>query len=459
FDDRRHTRTAKPSTSLHQPKECITITRTITKMKVNIGTTPLQLSNERVTKIMRGDKETATHRGLWARFKDSFNTEKRQDALNGLFDLVTDGQEGVSSYMIFQKLSGLTAPHHRPLFTIAIEPEQADYKISYCISGHPVKSEILSSEKKALLLTQLGLQHDKEYVNGPVFSLEGYRKEISDSQLAQLTDDKFGAGGVHKRFEPKTGVLQARDQTGCADFDCEGRVQGYADDNAELQQYISTQQRIPTPPSVSPQFDYAQVALYDSQQITTRELDRALSELSGDQSKTIAIQLLDMTRAFYCGQLSHRDLHMHNLLVHQRNSDSALLLKAIDFGLCKFGDGQFQDHRFNDINYLFMRQANSAAESFVRNSVLTHDADVMKKHYPLHKLLEHCGHDREQVNKTLQAIGERLCAGLRMAGDDSQRINGAFECASLEVLMAFGNGTNPLIQAPPMKGAHVPTYV
>lgn len=121
---------------------------------------------------------------------------------------------------------------------------------------------------------------------------------------------------------------------------------------------------------------------------------------------------------------------MHNLLVHQRNSDSALLLKAIDFGLCKFGDGQFQDHRFNDINYLFMRQANSAAESFVRNSVLTHDADVMKKHYPLHKLLEHCGHDREQVNKTLQAIGERLCAGLRMAGDDSQRINGAFECAS-----------------------------
>lgn len=136
-----------------------------------------------------------------------------------------------------------------PLFTIAIEPEQADYKISYCISGHPVKSEILSSEKKALLLTQLGLQHDKEYVNGPVFSLEGYRKEISDSQLAQLTDDKFGAGGVHKRFEPKTGVLQARDQTGCADFDCEGQVQGYADDNAELQQYISTQQRIPTPPA------------------------------------------------------------------------------------------------------------------------------------------------------------------------------------------------------------------
>ncbi|WP_083339003.1 hypothetical protein [Chromobacterium sphagni] len=411
-----------------------------TSIHVNTRQTAFSLSNERAARMMSGDKQTATHMGLWDKFKDLFRAEKKQDALNTLFELTNTWRGPSHSFYAFNQLAQMATTNNRTLFTIAVSPDQTGYKISYCISGHAVKTEQVSLEARDMILARLGLPPSAEHAQTQALSLEDYRRDISADQLNQLKDSDFGAGGVHKRFHTGTGVLQARDDVGREDFVRENRLQEYAESHPDLQHYISTQQQIATPPGVSDKFAYAQVPLYDPALIASRELDVALPALSLDQARSMATQLVDMARAFYCNQLSHRDLHMQNLLVHERKEDGAVFLKAIDFGRAKFGAAEFEADRFNDIDYLFDRQGCSLAETVGRNYLAGKDSAISRKHYPLHKLLERFNNRGADVAGTLSGIGERLKADLQMAGDDRERIDQAFECAAGEVQMALGWG-------------------
>ncbi|WP_434632831.1 hypothetical protein [Chromobacterium sp. CV08] len=410
-----------------------------TSISLDTRQTAFSLSNERVSRMMSGDKQTATHMGLWDKIKDLFRTEKKQQALDTLFELTNTWRGPSQSFYAFNQLARMATPNNRTLFTMAVSPEQADYRINYCINGHVVKTEQMSPAARDMILARLGLPTGAEHVQTQAVSLEDYRREVSPEQMQQLKDGDFGAGGVHKRFHAGTGVLQARDDIGREDFVRENRLQQYAESHADLQHYISTQQQIDAPQGVSGKFAYAQVPLYDQDQITSRELDQALPTLSPNQAKSVAAQLVDMARAFYCKQLSHRDLHMQNLLVHEeRKEDGAVFLKAIDFGRAKFGAAEFEAERFNDIDYLFDRQGCSLAETVGRNYLAGKDSAVARKHYPLHKLLERFNHRGADVTETLSGIGARLKADLQMAGDDPVRIDQAFECASGEVQMALG---------------------
>ncbi|KMN83401.1 hypothetical protein JW897_22825 [Chromobacterium alkanivorans] len=405
------------------------------------GGPAFSLSNERVARMMSGDRQTATHMGLWDKFKDVFRAEKKQDALNTLFKLV-DSQSPARSFDIFNRLAQLATPSNRTLFTVAVAPEQGGGKISYCINGQPLKTERLSPEGREVILARLGAPLGAEQAQAQAASLADYRMDVSPG-LMYLLDGDFASGGVHKRFHADTGVLQARDEVGRADFVREGQLEAYAESRPALRDYLSTQQQIAAPPGVSDKFAYARVEQYDPAVIVSRELDVGLPLLSLDQARSVAAQLVDMARTFYCHQLSHRDLHMQNLLVHERKEDGAVFLKAIDFGRAKFGEA-FEAERFNDIDYLFKREGCSLAETVGRNYLAGKDSAVARKHYPLHKLLERFNERGAEVTETLSGIGKMLKADLQMAGPgDELRIDQAFERASASVQMALAGLARP----------------
>lgn len=47
-----------------------------------------QISDARVTAMKDGDKRRATHMGIWDKIQDFFRTEKKQDALNALYEAI-----------------------------------------------------------------------------------------------------------------------------------------------------------------------------------------------------------------------------------------------------------------------------------------------------------------------------------------------------------------------------------
>jgi hypothetical protein len=402
----------------------------------------LSLSNARLTHMMSGDLQTATHMGLWDKFKDLFRADKKQDALHALFNLL-DSQGPARSFHAFDQLAQMATHENRTLFTIALEPHRDGDRVSYSINGQVVKTEHVSPEARGIILAHLGVPLDVRHVNMQASSLEDDRCGPSP-EIKRLQDSDFGAGGVHKRFHAGTGVLQARDDVGRADFVREGELEEYARLRPDLKHYISTQQPMPVPPPhVNAAYAYARVAQYDPERIVSRELDASLDGLSAAQAGSLAAQLVDMARTFYCNQVSHRDLHMQNLLVHRRKEDDAVFLKAIDFGRARFG-AEFEAERFNDIDYLFDREGCSLAETVGRNYLAGKDSAVARKHYPLHKLLEGFNVRGADVTETLSGIGRMLKADLQAVGSgDLERIDQAFERASESVQMALANLVRP----------------
>jgi hypothetical protein len=401
----------------------------------------LSLSNARLTHLLSGDLHTATHMGWWDTFKDLFRSEKKQDALNALFKLL-DSQGPARSFHAFNQLARMATPDNRTLFTVAVEPDRDGGKVSYSINGQVVKTEQVSPEAREMMLAQLGAPLDARQVTAQASSLDDDLQDVAPGIL-YLLDSDFAAGGVHKRFHAETGVLQARDAVGRADFVREGELEAYAQARPDLAHYLSTQQPIVAPPGVSDTYAYARVAQYDPQRIVSRELDACLDTLTPDQARSLIAQLVDMTRTFYCNQVSHRDLHMQNLLVHRRVDDGAVFLKAIDFGRTCFG-AEFDAERFNDIDYLFNREGCSLAETVGRNYLAGKDSAVARKHYPLHKILACFNPRGAEVTETLAAIGRALKADLQAAGPvDEARIDQAFERASAAVQMVLASLVRP----------------
>ncbi|KML40461.1 hypothetical protein VL15_38145 [Burkholderia cepacia] len=378
--------------------------------------------------MMSGDQKISTHMGLWDKFKDLFRVEKKQDALDRLFKLM-NVESPLNAFHSFNLLAQLATASNRTLFTTVTTQNQDNCHVSFCIDGVVVRAMQVSAQEKSLILLDLGESTDASYVQTQASSLEDYQLYVTPENLALLVDSDFAFGGVHKRFNADTGVLQAQDDVGCADFEREKQVAEYTCNREHLQRYVSTQQPIAAPRNVNPNFAYAKVIRYDPKHIVSHELDASLATLSPDQARSVAAQLVDMVRAFYCNRLSHRDLHMQNLLVHKREEDGSVFLKAIDFGRARF-DQDFEAERFNDIDYLFDRKGCSLAETVGRNFLVGKDSEVARKHYPLHKLLERFNVREADVVGILSRIGRALKEDLQSMGfDDEQGINQAFECA------------------------------
>ncbi|MCL1127860.1 protein kinase domain-containing protein [Shewanella surugensis] len=224
--------------------------------------------------------------------------------------------------------------------------------------------------------------------------------------------------------------------------------------------------------------EYAQVSMY-KKDVKSKELDVCLPNpvlsassdprvrakglpspsnmLSTPEKKSVATQMVDMLRVMYNNQVSHRDLHSHNLLVHRfedENGEPVTMLKAIDFGRAKYGEKDFEAHKFEDIRYIFNREGASKAETFARNTVLPtlikptdtdqkHEQTELQaklaKHYPMHNLIPTQGGVGRNTEILLANIGDTLVSDLTAAGSDQQKIDAAFFAASQAVENAFSD--------------------
>ncbi|MEG1456395.1 MAG: hypothetical protein RSC66_12595, partial [Comamonas sp.] len=262
--------------------------------------------------------------------------------------------------------------------------------VEYCINGEPIKTDTVNAHEKELICLHLGQPQDTAVLQQQITTIDRHRLDTR-RQIAQVRDADFSGGGVNKKFHAASGLLRAENRTGTEDFDRELALTAYAEDRPELAGYISTQKKVTDAaqlhPALSPQHAYAVVDIYDPEHVQSHEMDLCLDSLSRDQAKSLLAQLVDMARVLYKSQVAHRDLHMHNLVVHEIKDTGSVHLKAIDFGRLALGE-DFAARKFEDIDYLFDKQGATLLETFGRNHLARAGSEVEMKHYPIHKLCE-----------------------------------------------------------------------
>lgn len=436
-------------------------------VNLNLGNgSVLSLSESRMEKLMQGDIAGATKMGPLDSVKNLFsNKREKLEQMARLFEET----RGLPRFEVFQQITRhLDDPRDAGRFTISKQGTADHPEVEFRINGKPVARDQISEPWWETIAARAGLTnppgaqfHDREHAAD---WLAGHL-ENRDDQIALLRNEDFGTGGVHKAFHPGTGVLLARDEVGATDFQREARVQQLTEDDPALARYVSTQRAFtPGPDSLlDGNHSYARVDRYDDT-VRSGEVDTQLTTLSKDETRSVTLQLVDMARVMYKANVSHRDMHMHNLMVFRpTGDDGAITLKAIDFGQSKVGEDCTPRARQDDVRYLFLREARSGAlgdlETFQRNTMRSPTSNAQLKHYPLHKLMaqyesqatrlannnqdappptltELSGNSVAHI-PVLESIGKALLERLEHAGDDEARIDAAFDQAMLETAKAL----------------------
>ena len=194
------------------------------------------------------------------------------------------------------------------------------------------------------------------------------------------------------------------------------------------------------------QGDYAQFDLYD-EKVKTSELVKYIGsqdiQLGTQQKQQLANQLIDMLKVLFTNKVSHRDLHMENILV--RELDSQFFTQLIDFGRTVYGEQDFSKHKYDDIKYLFNKEGAHLGETVGRNvfapalsALSTKNEEIREKHYPLHKLIKQ-GNETKSVADDLQKIGNRIIERLK-ANEDVDKVFG--DCSTSSVRFDLTADTN-----------------
>ena len=191
--------------------------------------------------------------------------------------------------------------------------------------------------------------------------------------------------------------------------------------------------------------------LYD-EKVKTSELVKYIGSqdihLSTQQKQQLANQLIDMLKVLFTNKVSHRDLHMENILV--RELDSQVYTQLIDFGRTAYGEQDFSKHKYDDIKYLFNKEgahlwetagrnlvapAVSALSSLLPSHVITEKEKIREKHYQLHKLIKQ-GNETKSVADDLQEIGNRIIERLKANEDVDEVFGDAQQAVSGLILTA-----------------------
>ncbi|MCL1127486.1 hypothetical protein [Shewanella surugensis] len=395
-----------------------------------------EINESRLHRIMTGNETEATHMGYWDRFKDLFRNESKAEALKELFNILKNNENNSLNY--FFNLVDCLAENNKNMFAIEIDSKMNNGSvIKYLLNGEVIKSENISNDEIFNVLLKLGLP-----IKTGIFSCNYNLLTESLKNKPIITPEiiinmDFNDGGVHKVFNHEFGVLKALDATGKSDFNIESNIESYSEGRYELRRYISTQKKLNI--DINDQIDINQYAIVSryNEKIEANEMDLCLNDLTSEQRWTLAVQVIDMLNIFYLNKVSHRDLHMHNLLVlKSTGEDKEVLLKVIDFGKSKF-DSDFAKHSLTDIKYMFNREATSDLETFVRNSLRSNDSEKQIKHYPLHKIFQCENKKGVEINSLLSSIGRQMEVDLKVAGEDVSEINKAFGTAKSSILLAL----------------------
>ena len=269
-------------------------------------------------------------------------------------------------------------------------------------------------------------------------TLDQYKIIVTEAEREEkLTNDSFKQGGVNKKVHRETGTLRADTEVGVEDFARETELAEYAEDKPELAFYTSFQRIIDTPEGLDTQYTYAEFDIYNKNNVASTELVGNILFLDRDDALDIALQMIEVANVMYSNRLSHRDLHMGNLIIHRIKGSDESFLKVIDFGRVKYGK-EFEPYRYNDIRYLFKRKGESFGETFARNYLVPNSSDIAKKHYPLHKLIDPYGDSKNTVRSVLSKVGSTLHNELKLAKANEQNIGLAFTKAKCSVAILFG---------------------
>lgn len=416
------------------------------------------------TKILQDIRHIEKFATFVKKEPSSLSFATKGGATKALCDLVSNSVDrtgGANCYNQFKALANQADPEHFAKFKLRLPKEDNKNVAELFVDNIAVAKEEVTSVQLTQIQAQIGKVELEYGHDSLVMGLETYQQEPAD--FSTLLDDNFKGGGVNKKYDATTGVLKGMNQTAIHDFDKETRLDAYiknTNNATELARYISLQVKINEaelpPTNLDKSKPYASVTRYNDE-VKSRELDVCLpnpitglspdkdNQLSLDEKRAVATQLVDMLRVMYKSEISHRDLHSHNLLVHRFNDGEGkpvTMLKAIDFGRAKFGndhkDYKFKDYKFEDINYIFKKIGANAVETTMRNEVFTITADNrLEKHYPMHNLLQIKGRVEKDIEIFLRDVRRELKIALLAAGKDSGQIDTAFFKASQWVEQSF----------------------
>ena len=264
-------------------------------------------------------------------------------------------------------------------------------------------------------------------------------KSVNSSELSSMAQAGT-AGGLYNNHSVATGALREEDFRGSHDVPNEDGMRRYAEGRPGLGRFISTQRSLQDPPA-------------HLESVNPGELDKVLIDLTPKQARSALVQTMEMLKAFYLNDVSHRDLHMHNLMVYRNDADPDLIaIKAIDFGKSEFGEGVSKKRGLDDLRYMFNQTAMGAWDSVIRSireaawsraylgetlivtlgfasggsvvadmvghavfAVMKPDVGAVAKHYPLHRLMAQVGAgaiaERASEQVRLQALLDRVDGG------------------------------------------------
>lgn len=436
-----------------------------TNINVKINDQAFALSQARVDRLLRGQTDAARAMGFFDKFKDVvFHGGAKQAALNNLVSQFADASPS-DALGTFAELSKHVVNKSDLMVDVSPPENDGKAKVQFLVKGTPISTEMLDHRTVA---AQLGKAlppgvHGALPILEQAQWLDSHRRPDSDATRG-VDDHSFGEGGVHKKVAmvsgAPTGLLRAEDDTGRGDFEREQRMHDHAEQTGrqELKRYVSTQRKLAPenkPPNLS-QGSYAVFDTYDPQHVSAKELDKDLVNLKPDQARSVLNQTVDMLRVFYENDVSHRDLHMHNLMVFRDvNDPNHVTLKAIDFGKSQIGNSQAGaglslDRKFDDLRYMFHRTASGIGDSVMRTARETvgFQEGRVDKHYPLHRLLGQLSlgpagegglHARAtesaKFNELLGSVGDQLLDDLRQAeagptANRDEKVSAAFQRAA-----------------------------
>lgn len=432
-----------------------------TSINVKINSQDFALSQARVDRLLGGQTASARAMGLFDKFKDVvFHGGAKQAALDKLVSQFTEVDQK-NPLAVFAQLSQHVV--NKSDLMVDVGPPHADGKaeVQFLVKGTPIGKAHLDRETAA---AQLGKvlptgAHGALPIQEQAQWLDAYKRP-DEHATRGVIDDSFDAGGVHKKVAivdgAVTGMLRAEDATGGEDFAREQAMHkhAHAPGREELARYVSTQRKLENGdvPHLDSKKSYAVFDTYDPTQVSAHELDKDLVHLSPDQARSVLSQTVDMLRVLYQADVSHLDLHMHNLMVYRDKGDeSRVTLKAIDFGKSEIRNrqtGEGLSKKFDDLRYMFNRKASGLGDAIMRTARETagFQANRVDKHYPLHRLMAQVsmGNDggdlRARVaesakfNELLDSVGDRLVQDLEQAearpAERDALVAGAFQRAA-----------------------------
>jgi hypothetical protein len=300
------------------------------------------------------------------------------------------------------------------------------------INAISIRSD-LKSKIKSSKIESSGKHQKKLRAKSPIIAyLNKHKIEAFQLDKDKLKSVDFVNGGVNKDVNRELGILKAKTLVAKQDFQIESQLGFYSAKKDKLREVISLQEAYENN-------TYASYQVYDKDKIKTHELNNYLNstkELSLKRKKDLACNIIDIAKIMYMNNVSHGDLHMDNLIIHEKvggGPKGPIHVQAIDFGRSSFGD-KFKTHEYDDIQYLFGKKGHGFCETTARNNFvpfmagLGHEKSqgIQAKHSPLHKIIKH----NTKIGSTrapLQEIGRDLIFKLKTAGDNENAVKEAFE--------------------------------